>query len=233
MAGMSLSTTGFPKLKRLKQQKISGKWEGRSVALHCDLTDEDAVNQLLNRVRESLGTPVCLVNNASVFEHDSVTDSRPMPRFSYAYQPDCACPVITGLVCNDSGRFPIRRHQFARPETGQSEPEFSVLYLVESGTEYGHNLAGAGTGSETARCRHCAGITLVSGEQTEQDFKIAHKNTPLGRSSTPEDIASTVCFVANSPAITGTTIVVDGGQHLIPLSQDVMFVAKMSAQNNS
>ena len=52
-------------------------------------------------------------------------------------------------------------------------------------------------------------------------------------SSTPEDIASTVCFVANSPAITGTTIVVDGGQHLIPLSQDVMFVAKMSAQNNS
>ena len=77
------------------------------------------------------------------------------------------------------------------------------------------------------------GITLVSGEQTEQDFQIAHKNTPLGRSSTPEDIASAVCFVADSPAITGTTIMVDGGQHLIPLSQDVMFIAKMSAQNNS
>jgi NAD(P)-dependent dehydrogenase (short-subunit alcohol dehydrogenase family) len=77
------------------------------------------------------------------------------------------------------------------------------------------------------------GITLVSGEQTEQDFQIAHKNTPLGRSSTPEDIASAVCFILDSPAITGTTIMVDGGQHLIPLSQDVMFIAKMSAQNNS
>lgn len=157
MAGMSLSTTGFPKLKRLKQQKISGKWEGRSVALHCDLTDEDAVNQLLNRVRESLGTPVCLVNNASVFEHDSVTDFS-ADALDFHMRTNLTAPVLLSraLYAMISGRFPIRRHQFARPETGQSEPEFSVLYLVESGTEYGHNLAGAGTGSETARCRHCA-----------------------------------------------------------------------------
>lgn len=46
----------------------------RSVALHCDLTDERCRQPVVNRVRESLGTPVCLVNNASVFEHDSVTD---------------------------------------------------------------------------------------------------------------------------------------------------------------
>jgi NAD(P)-dependent dehydrogenase (short-subunit alcohol dehydrogenase family) len=49
--------------------------------------------------------------------------------------------------------------------------------------------------------------------------------TPLGKSSTPEDIANTVCFVADSPAITGTTILVDGGQHLISLQRDVMYLA--------
>jgi hypothetical protein len=32
--------------------------------------------------------------------------------------------------------------------------------------------------------------------------------------------------VVESPAITGTTILVDGGQHLIPLQRDVMFIAK-------
>ncbi|HWV62102.1 MAG TPA: SDR family oxidoreductase, partial [Oxalicibacterium sp.] len=69
------------------------------------------------------------------------------------------------------------------------------------------------------------GITLVSGNQTEAGFAHAHQATPLGRSSTPDDIAAAVCFVAESPAITGTTLVVDGGQHLIPLSRDVMFVA--------
>jgi NAD(P)-dependent dehydrogenase (short-subunit alcohol dehydrogenase family) len=70
------------------------------------------------------------------------------------------------------------------------------------------------------------GITMVSGDQTEEGFAKAHTITPLGRSSTPDDVASAVCFVADSPAITGTTLLVDGGQHLIPLQRDVMFVAK-------
>jgi NAD(P)-dependent dehydrogenase (short-subunit alcohol dehydrogenase family) len=47
--------------------------------------------------------------------------------------------------------------------------------------------------------------------------------TPLGRSSTPEDIAKAAVFLAESSAITGTTLYVDGGQHLIPSSRDVMF----------
>jgi NAD(P)-dependent dehydrogenase (short-subunit alcohol dehydrogenase family) len=69
------------------------------------------------------------------------------------------------------------------------------------------------------------GITLVSGDQSDVDFQRAHKVTPLGRSSTPDDIAAAVCFAAESPAITGTTLIVDGGQHLVPLQRDVMFVA--------
>ncbi|MGB6056131.1 MAG: SDR family oxidoreductase, partial [Burkholderiaceae bacterium] len=50
--------------------------------------------------------------------------------------------------------------------------------------------------------------------------------TPLGKSSTPDDVAAAVCFVAEAPAITGATLVVDGGQHLVPLARDVMFLAK-------
>jgi NAD(P)-dependent dehydrogenase (short-subunit alcohol dehydrogenase family) len=69
------------------------------------------------------------------------------------------------------------------------------------------------------------GITLVSGEQSPAGFAKAHTVTPLGRSSTPDDVAAAVCFIAESPAITGTTLLVDGGQHLIPLQRDVMFVA--------
>jgi NAD(P)-dependent dehydrogenase (short-subunit alcohol dehydrogenase family) len=70
------------------------------------------------------------------------------------------------------------------------------------------------------------GITLVSGDQTAEGFANAHTMTPLGRSSTAEDVAASVCFVAECRAITGTTLLVDGGQHLIPLQRDVMFVAK-------
>jgi NAD(P)-dependent dehydrogenase (short-subunit alcohol dehydrogenase family) len=67
------------------------------------------------------------------------------------------------------------------------------------------------------------GITMVSGEQTEEGFAKAHQQTPLGRSSTPQDIADAVVYAASARALTGTTLVVDGGQHLMPLARDIMF----------
>jgi NAD(P)-dependent dehydrogenase (short-subunit alcohol dehydrogenase family) len=67
------------------------------------------------------------------------------------------------------------------------------------------------------------GITLTSGDQTEVGFLKAHQMTPLGKSSTPSDIAKAAIFLVSSNAITGTTLYVDGGQHLLPSSRDVMF----------
>jgi NAD(P)-dependent dehydrogenase (short-subunit alcohol dehydrogenase family) len=66
----------------------------------------------------------------------------------------------------------------------------------------------------------------VSGDQTAEGFTNAHQQTPLGKSSTPEDIVSAVCYLASATAVTGTTLLVDGGQHLLPLQRDVMFLAK-------
>jgi NAD(P)-dependent dehydrogenase (short-subunit alcohol dehydrogenase family) len=70
------------------------------------------------------------------------------------------------------------------------------------------------------------GLTLVSGDQTAEGFEKAHQQTVLGQSSTPEDIAQAACYLASARGVTGTTLLVDGGQHLTPLNRDVMFVAK-------
>ena len=206
----------------------------RAVALHCDLTDEKAVNRLMQRTADALGRPGCLVNNASVFEHDSVTDfsarslqfhmctnlTAPilLSRSLYAMTPEGAQSVVINLLDQKLDNL---------------NPSFLSYTLSKAALNTATTLLAQELAPRLRVVGIAPGITLVSGEQTEQDFQVAHKNTPLGRSSTPEDIASTVCFILDSPAITGTTIMVDGGQHLIPLSQDVMFVAKMSAQNNS
>jgi NAD(P)-dependent dehydrogenase (short-subunit alcohol dehydrogenase family) len=70
------------------------------------------------------------------------------------------------------------------------------------------------------------GITLVSGPMTEAEYLKAHALTPLQRSSTPQDIARAVRFVLESPAITGSTLLVDGGQHLAAQPRDVLFLAQ-------
>jgi NAD(P)-dependent dehydrogenase (short-subunit alcohol dehydrogenase family) len=64
---------------------------------------------------------------------------------------------------------------------------------------------------------------------TAEEFAAGHRLTPLGRSSTPIDIAQAVRFLLEAPAITGTTLLVDGGQHLQPQARDVMFLARQNS----
>jgi NAD(P)-dependent dehydrogenase (short-subunit alcohol dehydrogenase family) len=64
---------------------------------------------------------------------------------------------------------------------------------------------------------------------SDPEFEASHRMTPLGRSSTPADVARAVRFALESPAITGTTLLVDGGQHLSPQRRDVMFLTRGNA----
>lgn len=44
---------------------------------------------------------------------------------------------------------------------------------------------------------------------------------PLGQASSAEDVGSAVVYAANARAITGTTLLVDGGQHLQRMARDL------------
>jgi hypothetical protein len=61
---------------------------------------------------------------------------------------------------------------------------------------------------------------------TDAEFAAAQRLTPLQRSSTPADIARAVRFLIESPAITGSTLLVDGGQHLRGQPRDVLYLAR-------
>ena len=77
-------------------------------------------------------------------------------------------------------------------------------------------------------CGVAPGVTLVSGPMSDAQFDAAHKLTPLQRSSTPDDIARSVRFLIESPAITGTTLLVDGGQHLNGQPRDVLYLVQQN-----
>ena len=64
------------------------------------------------------------------------------------------------------------------------------------------------------------GLTLTSAMLSPEKFEQLHKLAPLGKSSTPEDIAGTVLFAMQNKSITGTTLLVDGGQHLMRFDRD-------------
>jgi NAD(P)-dependent dehydrogenase (short-subunit alcohol dehydrogenase family) len=68
-----------------------------------------------------------------------------------------------------------------------------------------------------------AGLMLVSGDQSADNFARVHKQTLTGVGTRVEDVAEAVAFLAKAENITGALIPVDGGQHLVPSARDVMF----------
>lgn len=199
----------------------------RAVALQCDLADDVAVKVLLRRATAAMGPVSCVVNNASLFEFDSTTD------FSFAQldahmHANLGAPILLAQALYD-----------ATPNGAQAvvvnlldqklfnlNPDFLSYTLSKAALHSATTMLAQALAPKVRVVGIAPGITMVSGNQTQQGFAKAHSVTPLGKSSTPEDIASAVCFVAESPAITGTTLVIDGGQHLIPMQRDVMFVAQ-------
>jgi NAD(P)-dependent dehydrogenase (short-subunit alcohol dehydrogenase family) len=199
---------------------------GRRVALlQCDLANEAEVRQLPARAAAELGIITCVVNNASLFEYDSATAFSPALLASHM-QANVAAPLLLAQALHaatPSGSQGVVINLLDQ-KLYNLNPDF-LSYTLSKAALHAATTMLAQALAPTVRVVGVApGITLVSGEQTEEGFAKAHQQTPLGRSSTPQDIADAVVYAASARALTGTTLVVDGGQHLTPLARDVMFL---------
>ena len=67
-------------------------------------------------------------------------------------------------------------------------------------------------------------LMLRSNGQTEENFRAMHANNPLGRGIEPGHVAEAVLYLADAVAVTGQTLVVDGGQRFMALERDVQFL---------
>ncbi|NOV23428.1 SDR family oxidoreductase [Cupriavidus necator] len=210
----------------------------RAAVLRADLADEAATSRLVADCSAALGVPTCLVNNASLFQYDVATS------FSYAsldthMRTNVAAPLLLARELHKA------LAAAAAPEGANkaAEPRGVVINLLDQKLDnlnpdfLSYTLSKAALQTATVQLAQALaprlrvvgvapGITLVSGEQSEQSFRRAHRVTPLGQSSTPEDIAQAVAYLAQARAVTGTTLYVDGGQHLMPLARDVMFLTE-------
>ena len=68
------------------------------------------------------------------------------------------------------------------------------------------------------------GLIYPSGPQNLENFKLASRANLLSTPIEPEKVAQSVLFLAQNSCITGTTLKVDNGQHLLPSARDIMFI---------
>lgn len=202
----------------------------RAAVLQADLSDEAAAGRLIADCIAALGTPTCLVNNASLFQYDVATS------FSYA-------SLDTHMRTNVAAPLLLSRELHRALTADGAQGDGVVINLLDQKLDnlnpdfLSYTLSKAALSTATMQLAQALapalrvvgvapGITMVSGDQSQGGFARAHQMTPLGQSSTPEDIAEAVCYLATARAVTGTTLFVDGGQHLMPLARDVMFLTE-------
>ncbi|HEX8404528.1 MAG TPA: SDR family oxidoreductase [Duganella sp.] len=204
----------------------------RAVTLQCDLSDEAAVRALLPRAIAALGPVRCVVNNASLFDYDSAADFT-AARLDAHMRANVAAPILLSQALHAAsvdnvgrGGEPAAVINLLDQKLYNLNPDFLSYTLSKAALHTATTMLAQQLAPAVRVVGVAPGITMVSGDQTEAGFANAHQQTPLGRSSTPEDIADSVVYAASARAMTGTTLLVDGGQHLMPLPRDVMFLAK-------
>lgn len=199
----------------------------RAVLVHGDLADEAAVQRLLPAAIDALGPVTCVVNNASLFDYDSAADFT-SAKLDAHMRANVAAPVLLAQALHaqvaEGGQGVVIN--LLDQKLYNLNPDYLSYTLSKAALHTATTVLAQALAPKVRVVGVAPGITMVSGDQTEEGFAKAHAQTPLGRSSTPEDIAAAVLYAATARAVTGTTLLVDGGQHLLPLPRDVMFLAK-------
>ena len=197
---------------------------GRAVTLTGDLGKIDSFADLFERANNVLRFCSLLVNNASAFEYDDVSNvSRANLERLFAVN------LFAPLLLSKDFRNQLRDGSkglivnVLDQKVYNLNPDFLSYTLTKSALDAATRLLAMAMAPDVRVCAIAPGLTLRSGEQTEEGFRRAQSAMPLGIGSKPDDIAEALSFLTKAASMTGETIIVDGGQHLQPRSHDIMF----------
>lgn len=206
-----------------------------SVALNADLLDEAQTQALLPNAARALGQPISvLINNASIFEYDTVQTATKeswdrhigsnlrapfvLTQALAAQAPPAGTdeagePVATSLVIN-------MIDQRVRKLT----PEFMTYTIAKMGLWAFTQTAAQGLAPQVRVNAIGPGPTLQGARQSETHFARQRDATVLRRGANPSDITAALGYFLDAPAVTGQLLCVDGGQHLAWQTPDILGV---------
>ena len=188
----------------------------------ADLSAEAEVRSLTVAVLQRFGQLDAVVNNASQFEHDSAQGFSAASLASHMAA-NVAAPV---LLAQELAAHLLQRQghgavvNLLDQKLWNPNPDFFSYTLSKAALEAATTLMAQAFAPQLRVVGVAPGLTLTSHMLSPEKFEQLHKLSPLGRSSTAEDVAGAVRFALENGSITGTTLLVDGGQHLMKFDRD-------------
>jgi NAD(P)-dependent dehydrogenase (short-subunit alcohol dehydrogenase family) len=217
---------------RVEKEGVNSLNQTNHAKFQCDLSDESAVRTLLPQVIAQFGRVDAVVNSAAIFEHDAAST------FSYgAMQKHLATNTGAAILLSQALCAHVSERKSVNEKAGDATAQGAVVNLLDqklwnqNPDFFSYTLSKAALeAANTMLAMELAplvrvigvapGLTLTSHMISDAQFQELHKISPLGRSSTAQDVADTVRFALENRSITGTTLLVDGGQHLMRFERD-------------
>lgn len=200
---------------------------GRAMPVCADLADPVAAGRMIAETAERLGPVTLLVNNASLFDYDDIV-SMSVDSWQRHMDVNLRAPLFLAqafaAVLPENARGVIVN--LVDQRVRKLNPQF-LSYTLSKAALWTATQTLAQALAPRIRVNALApGPTLRNARQSQTDFARQNAATPLGRGAEPEEIAAAVRFILDAPSLTGQMIALDGGQHLIWQTPDVIGVCE-------
>jgi NAD(P)-dependent dehydrogenase (short-subunit alcohol dehydrogenase family) len=186
---------------------------GRGAVVRADLAEHASVTGLVGAAVEAVGPLTLLVNNAAMFEPDAI-GALDAARFDRQFAVNLRAPLFLSEAFAAQAAEGASIVNILDQRVFKLTPQFVSYTLAKSALHSATRMLAQAL-APTVRVNAVApGPTMPSARQDAADFARQAAAVPLGHGSTAEEIAAAVVYLASARSITGTTLIVDGGQHL-------------------
>ncbi len=187
-----------------------------------DFANRGAAEELMEQVARHFGrAPDLLVNSASIFGQSAALETG-QDEFERHLRINLTVPTLLATALARLRADGDRAHivhivdqRVRNPNCDQFAYTISKQALSESISTLALACAGRLRVNGVA-----PGLTLTKGEYGEGQLERIAQDMPVGRLSTPEDIARAVLYIDRADAVSGQLLYVDGGAHLKSFERD-------------
>jgi NAD(P)-dependent dehydrogenase (short-subunit alcohol dehydrogenase family) len=198
--------------------------------VQADLAQSADIERMMAHITQTTGPLDCLVNNASLFEPDT-GDAMDLSGTRQQLEVNLVAPLLlASLMAKQAApnAAPGQRSvvHVLDQKVFNLNPDYFSYTVSKLALERSVALQAQALAPAVRVCGVAPGLMFLSGPQTQENFDRASRVNLLHEPIDPAQVAATCLFLAQNPCITGTTVCVDNGQHLVPLARDVMFLGE-------
>ncbi|WP_027162720.1 SDR family oxidoreductase [Mesorhizobium sp. WSM1293] len=195
---------------------------GRAAVVAADLTDMDAIDDLIGEAQAVLGPLSLLVNNASLFEDDSVLDFD-WRAWDRHFAVHVKAPAL--LAQNFARALPAGQEglivNMIDQRVWRPTPRYFSYALSKSTLWTATQMMAQALGPRVRVNAIGPGPTLKNARQEDSDFAAQVDGLILKRGPELPEFGATIRYLWEARSVTGQMIALDGGQHLAWQTPDV------------